>query len=130
LGSDKRQRSSCGGRARQRRRLHAPDLAANIWTRPEIIKQYEDEDLTSDGPVDDVHGFNVVEDNGDPMDENGHGTHCAGIIGAEGGNETGIAGVNWTVKIMPLKFMDSDGAGTTKMQSKPSITSSIANAPA
>jgi len=91
-----------------------PDLAANIWTRPEIIKQYEDEDLTSDSPVDDVHGFNVAEDNGDPMDENGHGTHCAGIIGAEGGNETGIAGVNWTVKIMPLKFMDSDGAGTTK----------------
>jgi subtilisin family serine protease len=91
-----------------------PDLAGNIWTRPEIIKQYEDEDLTSEGAIDDVHGFNVVEDNGDPMDDNGHGTHCAGIIGAEGGNETGIAGVNWTVKIMPLRFMDSDGAGTTK----------------
>ena len=91
-----------------------PDLAANIWTRPQIIKQYEDEDLTSEGAIDDVHGFNVVEDNGDPMDDNGHGTHCAGIIGAEGGNETGIAGVNWTVKIMPLRFMDADGAGTTK----------------
>jgi thermitase len=91
-----------------------PDLAGNIWTRPEIIKQYEDEDLTSEGAIDDVHGFNVVEDNGDPMDDNGHGTHCAGIIGAEGGNEMGIAGVNWTVKIMPLRFMDSDGAGTTK----------------
>jgi subtilisin family serine protease len=90
-----------------------PDLAGNIWTRPEIIKQYEDEDLT-EGAIDDVHGFNVVEDNGDPMDDNGHGTHCAGIIGAEGGNEVGIAGVNWTVKIMPLRFMDSDGAGTTK----------------
>ena len=91
-----------------------PDLAANIWTRPQIIKQYEDEDLTSEGPLDDVHGFNVVEDNGDPMDDNGHGTHCAGIIGAEGGNEVGIAGVNWTVRIMPLRFMDSEGAGTTK----------------
>ena len=90
-----------------------PDLAGNIWTRPEIIKQYEDEDLT-EGAIDDLHGFNVVEDNGDPMDDNGHGTHCAGIIGAEGGNEVGIAGVNWTVKIMPLRFMDSDGAGTTK----------------
>jgi subtilisin family serine protease len=90
-----------------------PDLAGNIWTRPEIIKQYEDEDLT-EGAIDDVHGFNVVEDNGDPMDDNGHGTHCAGIIGAEGGNEVGISGVNWTVKIMPLRFMDSDGAGTTK----------------
>ena len=91
-----------------------PDLVNNIWTRPEIIKAYQDDDLTSDGGVDDLHGFNVVEDNGDPMDDNGHGTHCAGIIGAEGGNRIGIAGVNWTVKIMPLRFMDSDGAGTTK----------------
>jgi len=91
-----------------------PDLVHNIWTRPEIIKAYEDEELTSEDPVDDIHGFNVVEDNGDPMDDNGHGTHCAGIIGAEGGNDIGIAGVNWTVKIMPLRFMDADGAGTTK----------------
>lgn len=90
-----------------------PDLVNNIWTRPEIIKAYEDEDLT-EGAVDDQHGFNVVEDNGDPMDRNGHGTHCAGIIGAEGGNGIGITGVNWNVKIMPLRFMDGDGAGTTK----------------
>jgi thermitase len=90
-----------------------PDLANNIWTRGPIIKAYEDDDLT-EGPVEDVHGFNVVDDNGDPMDDNGHGTHCAGIIGAEGGNGVGITGVNWTVKIMPLKFMDADGSGTTK----------------
>lgn len=91
-----------------------PDLANNIWSRPPIIMAYRDDDLTPDGPVDDVHGFNVVEDNGDPMDDNGHGTHCAGIIGAEGGNGIGIAGVNWNVKIMPLKFMDAEGTGTTK----------------
>jgi thermitase len=91
-----------------------PDLVNNIWTRREIIKAYQDDDLTADGPVDDLHGFNVLEDNGDPMDENGHGTHCAGIIGAEGGNGIGIAGVNWHVKIMPLRFMDGDGTGTTK----------------
>jgi len=90
-----------------------PDLASNIWVRPANVKAYEDEDLTS-GAVDDVHGFNLVDDKGDPMDDNGHGTHCAGIIGAEGGNGLGIAGVNWNVKIMPLKFMDADGSGTTK----------------
>jgi len=95
-----------------------PDLANNIWTRPQIIKAYQDDDLTSgdaiDHAVDDVHGFNFVDDNDDPMDDNGHGTHCAGIIGAEGDNGLGIAGVNWNVKIMPLRFMDADGAGTTK----------------
>ena len=91
-----------------------PDLASNIWTRPQIIKAYRDDELTSDDPIDDLHGFNLVDDNDDPMDDNGHGTHCAGIIGAEGDNELGIAGVNWNVKIMPLKFMDADGTGTTK----------------
>lgn len=90
-----------------------PDLAKNIWRRPQIIKAYHDDDLTAEGPIDDVHGFNIAEGTGNPMDDNGHGTHCAGILGAEGGNETGIAGVNWTVKIMPLKFMDAEGAGTT-----------------
>ena len=48
------------------------------------------------------------------MDENGHGTHCAGIIGAEGDNEEGIAGINWKVEIMPLKFLGRGGFGTTK----------------
>ena len=90
-----------------------PDLAKNIWRRPEIIKAYQDEDRAAEGLIDDIHGFNVAEGTGDPMDDNGHGTHCAGILGAEGGNEAGIAGVNWTVKIMPLKFMDAEGAGTT-----------------
>src|SRR5687768_5952372 len=76
-----------------------PDLARNIWRRPGIIIAYQDEDLTPDGPIDDINGLNLLEDTGDPMDDNGHGTHCAGIIGAEGGNEIGVAGVNWTVKI-------------------------------
>jgi len=88
-----------------------PDLRNNIWTRPENIKQYEDNDL---GAIDDVRGYNALNNDNDPMDENGHGTHCAGIIGAEGGNNDGIAGVNWNVKIMPLKFMDASGSGTTK----------------
>jgi thermitase len=87
------------------------DLVNNIWVRPPIIKQYVDRNV---GSIDDVSGYNAIENSGDPMDENGHGTHCAGIIGAEGGNQIGISGVNWKVKIMPLKFMNRGGFGNTK----------------
>jgi subtilisin family serine protease len=87
------------------------DLANNIWIRPNNVPAYEDREL---GTIQDFHGFNAVDDSADPMDDNGHGTHCAGIIGAEGGNDIGIAGVNWKVQIMPLKFMNKSGYGTTK----------------
>src|SRR5258705_6430388 len=87
------------------------DLAANIWVRPASVASYEDNDL---GTIQDFHGYNAIENNADPMDDNGHGTHCAGIIGAEGGNDIGIAGVNWKIQIMPLKFMNAGGFGTTK----------------
>jgi subtilisin family serine protease len=87
------------------------DLMNNIWVRPPDMDEYTDDEL---GTIDDAYGFNAVSDNGDPMDQNGHGTHCAGIIGAEGGNSLGIAGVNWKVDIMPLKFIDASGSGTTK----------------
>ncbi|HST52587.1 MAG TPA: S8 family serine peptidase [Pyrinomonadaceae bacterium] len=88
-----------------------PDLMNNIWHRPPDMEMYFDRQL---GVVDDYNGFSAVEGAGDPMDENGHGTHCAGIIGAEGDNNEGIAGVNWKVEIMPLKFMGRGGFGTTK----------------
>jgi subtilisin family serine protease len=87
------------------------DLKPNMWTRPASMEAYQDAQL---GSVDDENGFNAVENASDPMDDNGHGTHCAGIIGAEGGNDLGIAGVNWKVRIMPLKFMNAGGSGTTK----------------
>ncbi|HEX5876672.1 MAG TPA: S8 family serine peptidase [Pyrinomonadaceae bacterium] len=87
------------------------DLATNMWMRPSGMAPYEDTEL---GTFDDVHGFNAIDNVSDPMDDNGHGTHCAGIIGAEGENNLGIAGVNWNVRIMPLKFMNAGGFGTTK----------------
>ena len=87
------------------------DLKPNMWTRPANMEAYQDAQL---GSVDDEYGFNAVENVSDPMDDNGHGTHCAGIIGAEGENDLGIAGVNWKVRIMPLKFMNAGGSGTTK----------------
>jgi thermitase len=87
------------------------DLAQNMWVRPANIGPYQDNEL---GTADDLNGFNAIDNSSDPMDENGHGTHCAGIIGAEGENNIGIAGVNWKVQIMPLKFMNAGGFGTTK----------------
>ncbi len=92
------------------------DLAANIWTNPgEIAGNGIDDD--GDGYVDDVHGINANTTNnmpapGDPMDDNGHGTHVSGIIGAVGNNGVGVVGVAWGVKIMPLKFLDSMGSGS------------------
>jgi thermitase len=88
-----------------------PDLVSNIWFRPDSIPQYTDDEL---GTFNDEHGFNATDNLSDPMDDNGHGTHCAGIIGAEGNNDEGIAGINWNVQIMPLKFLGRGGFGTTK----------------
>jgi subtilisin family serine protease len=87
------------------------DLRANMWTRPDSVPEYVDDEL---GTLDDVHGFDIDMNLGDPMDDNGHGTHCVGVIGAEGDNGIGIAGINWHVRIMPLKFLGRGGFGSTK----------------
>ena len=87
------------------------DLVSNMWIRPETVPQYTDDEL---GSLNDLQGFDADINAADPMDDNGHGTHCAGIIGAEGDNDEGIAGVNWHVQIMPLKFFGRGGFGTTK----------------
>lgn len=87
------------------------DLMNNIWLRPAEMAPYQDDEL---GTFNDLHGFNATDRWTDPMDDNGHGTHCAGIIGAEGDNGKGISGINWNVQIMPLKFLSSTGSGSTK----------------
>jgi subtilisin family serine protease len=88
-----------------------PDLVSNMWFRPDNVPQYKDDEL---GTFNDERGFNAADNRSDPMDDNGHGTHCSGIIGAEGDNDEGIAGINWNVRIMPLKFLGRGGFGTTK----------------
>src|SRR5690606_6064438 len=68
--------------------LH-PDLSANIWTNPgEIAGDGVDND--HNGYVDDVHGYDFINNDGDPMDDHGHGTHVAGTIGAVGNNGIGV----------------------------------------
>jgi serine protease len=87
------------------------DLAANMWVNPgEIAGNGIDDD--GDGVIDDVHGFNAITGSGNPMDDHSHGTHCSGTIGGVGGNNLGVAGVNWHVSIMAIKFLSADGSGT------------------
>lgn len=87
-----------------------PDLAANIWRNTaEIANNGIDDD--KNGYIDDIKGWNFVSKNNDPKDDNGHGTHCAGVIAAVGNNNIGIAGTCWNAKIMPLKFLSSSGNG-------------------
>ncbi len=89
-----------------------PDLAANIWTNPgEIAGNGIDDD--GNGFVDDIHGYDFVNNDGDPMDDNSHGTHVAGTIAGAGNNGQGVAGVNWTSSIMGLKFLSGSGSGYT-----------------
>ena len=97
-----------------------PDLVDNIWNNPGEIPG-NDLDDDGDGYVDDLHGLNAIgqggdvtpPSNNDPLDDNGHGTHVAGTIGATGNNNLGVVGVNWTVRIAACKFLDSSGNGYT-----------------
>jgi len=87
-----------------------PDLAANIWTNTgEIAGDSIDND--NNGYIDDIHGYDFVNNDGDPMDDHYHGTHVAGTIGGIGNNGIGVAGVNWNVSMMGLKFLSSSGSG-------------------
>ena len=86
------------------------DLSANLWSNPlEVPGNGLDDD--HDGYVDDVHGINVIAGSGDPNDDNGHGTHVAGIIGAVGNNGRGVVGVAWRVQLMACKFINASGYG-------------------
>jgi len=92
-----------------------PDLASNIYLNPGEAGDKSSNGIDDDGNgfVDDVRGWNFAAKNNNPMDDNNHGTHCAGTIGAAGGNGTGVTGVNWKVSILPLKFLTAQGNGTS-----------------
>ena len=83
-----------------------PDLRANIWTNPgEIPGNALDDD--GNGYVDDIHGYDFLNNDNDPKDDCGHGSHVAGTIGAVANNGLGVAGINWQCKIVALKFLSS-----------------------
>jgi len=90
-----------------------PDLEANIWrNEAEIPGNGIDDDRN--GYIDDVFGPDLTEsDSNDPYDDNGHGTHVAGTIGAVGNNAIGISGVCQDVKLMAVKFLKSYGSGSS-----------------
>ncbi len=93
-----------------------PDLAASIWLNPgETCAGCRTDRVDNDGNgfVDDVRGWDFANEDADPFDDHGHGTHVAGTIGARGNNGIGVAGVNWAVRLMPLKFLGADGSGTS-----------------
>lgn len=82
------------------------DMKANMWVNPNEKRDGEDNDW--DGFIDDMHGLNAVDGTGNIYDEIGHGTHVAGIIGAVGNNEKGIAGVNWNSQLLGVKISEGE----------------------
>ena len=97
-----------------------PDIKPNLWTNPgESGLDAAGKDKSSNGIdddhngfVDDWHGWNFVNDTNNASDDNEHGTHVAGTIGANGNDGVGVVGVNWKVSMVPLKFLDASGSGS------------------
>ena len=90
--------------------LSHPDLASNLFVNTgEIPGNGLDDD--ANGFIDDVRGWDFVNDDNNPSDDEGHGTHVAGIVGAVGNNGRGVSGVCWSVTILPVKFLMADGTG-------------------
>jgi len=90
-----------------------PDLQANLYTNPgeagALGTNGKDDDRN--GFADDIHGWNFNAKSNHSQDDHAHGSHCSGTIGGVGNNGVGIAGINWKVSLLPVKFLDKDGGG-------------------
>lgn len=87
------------------------DLAGNLWSNSDETANGSDSD--GNGKVDDIRGWDFVDNDNDPYDLHSHGTHVAGTVAAVGNNSTGVVGVSWNARIMPLRVLDSTGSGST-----------------
>lgn len=90
-----------------------PDLVDNMWTNMAEKNGQPGVDDDGNGYVDDIHGYDFANNDGDPMDGHSHGTHCAGTIGAVHNNGIGVAGVMADVSLVGLKFLTDSGSGAT-----------------
>ena len=89
-----------------------PDLKRNMWVNSAELNGKKGVDDDGNGYVDDVYGYDFANNDADPMDGNGHGTHCAGTIGAVHNDGVGVAGVMDQVTLVPIKFLDDSGSGS------------------
>ncbi len=87
------------------------DIRANMWVNLAELNGTPGRDNDGNGVVGDIYGYNAILNNGNPLDDNNHGTHVSGTIGAVGNNGIGVTGVNWDVKLMACKFLDANGSG-------------------
>lgn len=88
------------------------DLHANMWTNDAELNGTAGVDDDNNGYVDDIYGYDFVNNDGDPKDDHGHGSHVAGTIGAKGNDGVGLTGVAWNVRMMGLKFLSKSGGGS------------------
>ncbi|PFH37247.1 subtilisin SUB8 [Besnoitia besnoiti] len=87
------------------------DLANSIWVNEQELNGVPGFDDDQNGYVDDVYGWNFLHSNNNPMDDNGHGSHVAGIIGAQRNNNQGVSGISSHARIIALKILDNKGEG-------------------
>ncbi len=88
-----------------------PDLVKNLYKSDDKPNNNKDDD--KNGYVDDTYGFNVIKGKGSGEDDNGHGTHVAGIVAGRANDSVGVSGICWSAKVMPVKFMNAKGKGST-----------------
>ncbi len=91
-----------------------PDLANNMWVNEAEANGEVGVDDDGNGFVDDIHGYDFANTDGDPLDGHGHGTHCSGTIAAEHDNGIGVAGVMGEASIVAIKFLTDSGSGSTE----------------